>query len=140
MSTGVLLITHNAIGAELLAAATAVLGRCPLRAQALAIGPDDERDRMIDVAKVMAASLDDGDGLLVLTDLYGSTPANIARSLSEAHCTRILSGVNLPMLLRALNYAALDLNELAEKALSGARDGVMLCPGTQPKDRAEPRN
>jgi len=138
MSAGILLVTHNAIGAELLAAATSMLGGCPLRAQALAIGPDDERDHMIHVAQLIAARLDDGDGLLVLTDLYGSTPANIARALCERHRTRVLSGVNLPMLVRVLNYAPLALDDLAAKALSGARDGVMLYPESTTQTRAKP--
>lgn len=140
MSVGLLLVTHNAVGAELLAAATAVLGRCPLQAEALGIGPDDERDRMTDLAAVMAARLDRGDGLLVLTDLYGSTPANIAGSLSQKHRTRILTGVNLAMLVRVLNYARLGLDELADKALSGGRDAVMLSPEPETRDPARPKN
>lgn len=130
MSAAVLLVTHNAIGSELLKAATAVLGRCPLRADALAVGLDDERDRMIAVAHELAADLDEGDGLLVLTDLYGSTPSNIANALAGRHRVRVLTGVNLPMLVRALNYAQLPLDELARKALSGAQDGVVLCSET----------
>ncbi|MEY6432789.1 PTS fructose transporter subunit IIA [Thioalkalicoccus limnaeus] len=137
MSAGLLLVTHNGIGAELLRVATGMLGGCPLRAEALAVGHDDERDDMLATARAMAALLDEGDGLLVLTDLYGSTPSNIAHSLGGQHRVRVLSGVNLPMLVRALNYAPLPLDELAAKALSGAHDGVMLCPNTN--DRHDSR-
>jgi len=127
MSAAILLVTHNRIGDELLAAATSILGRCPLPAKALAIRPNDERDQMLGIARLLADRLDEGDGLLVMTDLYGSTPANIACALGQEHRIRVLSGVNLPMLMRALNYAALGLEDLADKALSGARDGVMIC-------------
>jgi PTS system ascorbate-specific IIA component len=76
----------------------------------------------------LADEVDRGEGLLVLTDLYGSTPANVALALARGRAhTRVIAGVNLPMLLRALNYAALDLDTLVDKALDGGRDGVRLC-------------
>ena len=68
-----------------------------------------------------------GDGVLVLTDLYGSTPSNIACKLRRHGHVRVVSGVNLPMLIRVLNYPDLDLDSLKEKALSGGRDGVLSC-------------
>ncbi len=131
MSAGLLIVTHNLIGTELLKAATAMLGGCPLRAKTLAIGLQDDRDEQIAATQGIAATLDEGDGLLVLTDLYGSTPSNIANTLSGRHRVRILSGANLPMLVRVLNYAHLPLNELANKALSGGIDGVILWPETE---------
>lgn len=132
MSAGILLVTHCEVGSELLKAATEVLAGCPLRADTLAVNLDDERDQMIRTAHKLAAALDDGDGLLVLTDLYGSTPSNIARSLGDRHQVRVLSGVNLAMLMRAFNYATLPLDELTKKALDGAREGVVLCPSEPP--------
>ncbi|MBK1731571.1 PTS sugar transporter subunit IIA [Thiococcus pfennigii] len=138
MSAGILLVTPYGIGAELLRAATTMLGGCPLRARALAIGPLDDRDRMIAAAESLAADLDDGEGLLVLTDLFGSTPCNIANALGAKHRVRVLSGVNLPMLVRVFNYASLPLDELAAKALSGAQDGVVLCPRINPEEGTAP--
>ncbi|AGA91476.1 phosphotransferase system, mannose/fructose-specific component IIA [Thioflavicoccus mobilis 8321] len=137
MSAGVLLVTPYGIGSELLRAATTMLGDCPLPAKALSIGPQDDRDRMIAAAESLAADLDDGEGLLVLTDLFGSTPCNIANALSAKHRVRVLSGVNLPMLVRIFNYASLPLDELVAKALSGAHDGVMLCSETDCEPRSE---
>ncbi len=128
MSVGLLIITHDGIGAELLAAATRMLGCCPLRAEALAIGNGDDPQRMGARARRWAKALDVGDGVLVLTDLFGSTPANIAAGLCDHGRTRILSGVNLPMLVRVLNYSELSLDAIVVKALSGARDGVLECP------------
>lgn len=128
MSVGLLLITHAGIGAELLAAATRMLGCCPLRAETMAVGNGDDPERMGAQARDCARSLDAGDGVLVLTDLFGSTPANIAAGLCGQGRTRILTGVNLPMLVRVLNYPELSLDAIANKALSGARDGVLECP------------
>jgi PTS system ascorbate-specific IIA component len=129
VSVGLLLITHAGIGTELLAAATRMLGRCPLRAESLAVSNADDPERMYARARAYAEALDSGEGVLVLTDLFGSTPANIAAGLCDAGHTRILSGVNLPMLVRVLNYPELSLDAMADKALSGARDGVLECPG-----------
>jgi PTS system ascorbate-specific IIA component len=128
MSVGLLIITHGGIGASLLAAATRMLGRCPLDADTLAVTQESERDRLQDRASRMAERLDAGDGVLVLTDLYGSTPANIASALGSLPAVRVLTGVNLPMLVRVLNYPALPLEEIAVKAESGGRDGVLRCP------------
>jgi PTS system mannose-specific IIA component len=84
-------------------------------------------DRLRILALDWVAALDDGDGVLVLTDLFGSTPANIAASLQARAGVRTLSGVNLPMVVRVLNYSDLPLDALAEKAFGGGRDGVMYC-------------
>lgn len=128
MSVAVLLVTHNRIGAELLDTATRMLGRCPLPAAALAVNEQDDPEALLRDAAAAVADIDQGDGVLVLTDLFGSTPSNIANALQAKGHARVLTGVNLPMLVRALNYAALDLPALVDKALSGGRDGIMPCP------------
>jgi PTS system ascorbate-specific IIA component len=130
MTVGVLLITHNRIGAELLETATAMLGRCPLAAIAIEVREHDDPDALRDEILQCAERLDDGAGLLVLTDLYGSTPANVTDALGKRGQVQVLSGVNLPMLVRVLNYYQLDLIPLAEKALSGGREGVLGCDET----------
>jgi PTS system ascorbate-specific IIA component len=128
MSVGILIVTHGAIGASLLETAIRMLGGCPLEVRTLAIEQEAQRDRLIDEARGLADALDTGEGLLVLTDLFGSTPANIARTLLDRPDVRMLTGINLPMLVRVLNYPALPLRELAAKAESGGRDGVLRCP------------
>jgi len=132
MSVGLLLITHNRIGAELLETATRMLGRCPLAALSLPVTVHDDPDLLREEARRCAERLDDGQGVLVLTDLFGSTPANIANALKAREGVQVLAGVNLPMLVRVLNYPELELAALAEKALSGGNDGVMRCPGGPP--------
>ncbi|MEA3278897.1 MAG: PTS fructose transporter subunit IIA [Pseudomonadota bacterium] len=128
MSVGLLLITHNQLGSALLETATGMLGVCPLRAETLSVTEDTERDQLQYEAQQMAERLDTGEGVLVLTDLFGSTPANVANRLQDRAGVRVLTGVNLPMLVRVLNYPGLPLAEMAAKALSGGKDGVLLCP------------
>jgi PTS system mannose-specific IIA component len=127
MSVALLLITHNDIGRALLNTATVMLDGCPLRAETMSVPLDSQRDQMEAEARTLVKRLDEGDGVLVLSDLFGSTPANVASALKEQQGCRVLTGINLPMLVRVLNYPALSLEELAEKALSGGREGVLLC-------------
>lgn len=124
MSVGLLLITHNGIGEELLGTATAMLGVCPLRTRTLSVRPNSDPDELAAEARYHLAALNQADGILVLTDMYGSTPSNVAQSLCAATSVNVVVGVNLPMLVRVLNYATLSLDELTEKALSGGRDGI----------------
>ncbi|MGB5831907.1 MAG: PTS fructose transporter subunit IIA [Thiohalocapsa sp.] len=129
MSVGLLLITHNRIGAELLSTATRMLGCCPLPATAMAVIESDDPDELREQARRCATALDDGAGVLVLTDLFGSTPSNVAAGLRNDPNVLVLSGVNLPMVVRVLNYHGLALSDLADKALSGGHDGLLACPG-----------
>lgn len=127
MSVGVLLLTHEAMGDALVAAARHVLGRIPMSVEVIEVPADAEPDLTLHDASQRARRLDQGEGVLVLSDLYGSTPCNIAQKLSDfglrTHC---VSGLNLPMLLRVLNYPELDLDQLAQTAASGGRGGICI--------------
>jgi PTS system mannose-specific IIA component len=127
MSVGVLLMTHEAMGAALVSAARHVLGRLPLPVQVQEVAADADPEQMLRTAAANARDLDHGDGILVLSDLYGATPCNIARRLPglgvRMHC---VAGLNLPMLLRVLNYPEQSLDELAQTAASGGRGGIVV--------------
>ncbi|MCK7575861.1 MAG: PTS fructose transporter subunit IIA [Chromatiales bacterium] len=125
MSVGILLVTHHPLAGDLLRIATEILGRTPLGVACCEVITDTPPDDILTRCRQLAATIDQGGGVLVLTDLYGATPCNVAQALADSCAqTRVVSGLNLPMLLRTLNYAALDLDALTEKALSGGRDGV----------------
>lgn len=127
MNVGVLLITHGDIGSVLLQTAIDVLSVCPLPTCVLSAPTGCDPEKIYTEALRAVDDLNDGDGVLVLTDLYGSTPSNIACRLQKLSNIRVVSGLNLPMLIRVLNYPDLDLDELARKALTGGRDGVLTC-------------
>ena len=127
MTIGLLIITHNHIGDDLIATATAMLGLCPLATEALAVTQNADPEATLRKARQSVAALDQGHGVLVLTDIYGSTPSNIACNLIDSGRVHVIAGINLPMLIRILNYPQLSLPELVEKALSGGRDGVLCC-------------
>ncbi len=127
MGVGILLITHNELGSALLETATKMLGQSPLVVETMAVTLDSEPELLLGQAQSMLQDLDQGDGVLVLSDMYGSTPCNIACRLQRPVRTRVGAGINLPMLVRVLNYAHLDLINLTAKALSGGCDGIVSC-------------
>ena len=130
MSVGLLLITHNQIGAALLETSSHMLGMCPLMVEVLAVPADCDPDAMVQRGREMVRGLDSGEGVLILTDMYGSTPSNIAARLIDNQRVLAVSGVNLPMLVRVMNYPGLSAADLAIKAESGGRDGIFYCiPG-----------
>ncbi len=125
MTVGLLLISHEGLGAALLECSRVALGRCPLPVKMLDASRDCDPTELLQEAHTQIATLDTGGGVLVLTDLYGATPCNIAARLLANPKIRVVSGMNLPMLIRVLNYPDLSLDALADKAVSGGRDGVM---------------
>lgn len=128
MTIGLLLITHEDIGKQMIEAARVTLnGKLPMQCETLSVHPDCDPDEVNQHANALIESLDSGSGVLVLTDIYGSTPSNIANRCDKSMNIRIIAGVNLPMLFRILNYAHLELNEIVDKALSGGHDGIFLC-------------
>ena len=126
MSVGVLLLAHGAIGDELLAAVRTVMGPVSLRAQSVSLDMSADALAFAAAAAKALRGLDEGQGVLVLTDLYGSTTSNVAENLRhEGVRYQRVSGLNLPMLLRVFNYAEQDLDDLARTAASGGRSGVV---------------
>lgn len=127
MSVGLLIITHGRIGEDLLETAKSMLGVCPLQTAYMAVSQSSDPEKLFDQAKRICESLDQGDGVLVLTDIYGSTPSNVANRLLEESYIQVVAGINLPMLVRVLNYPGLNLHKMINKALSGGHDGILLC-------------
>ena len=126
MAVGVLLITHEGIGPALLAVATGLLGTLPLRAEAFEVPFDGDPEALLPGASAALRRVDAGSGVLVLTDVFGATPSNLAARVARLGTpVRRVSALNLPMLLRVMNYAELGLDELPAVAAAGARTGVL---------------
>jgi len=125
MTVGILLICHNDIGGQLIETATDMLERLPTQLDHLDVRQDDDPIDLLNAARRRVGDLDGGEGVLVMTDMYGSTPSNIAHRLRDQHDVQVLSGVNLPMLVRALNYPRLPLVQMTAKARSGGCEGII---------------
>jgi len=128
MKVALLIITHNQIGQELISTASSILGNntppihsisipADLRPADLGGYADQIRDTIVD--------LNSQQKVLILTDIYGATPNNLARYFTNDLNAVVLSGMNLPMLLRVLNYAEQDLDQLVITAIEGAKKGVV---------------
>lgn len=120
----ILLMTHGQIGLELLETAKNILGHIKTPISCLSVSSRSNLTAVSTQAAELITRLDQGEGVLIMTDLYGATPHNIANNLKTSN-KALVSGLNLPMLLRALNYAeeyALDI--LADKAQQGGHIGI----------------
>ena len=123
---GILIVAHGGIGEALIHSASHVLGGRPARVLHLGMRLDDKPETILPRVQQLVRELDDGDGVLVLTDIYGATPGNLALQLLVPGRVEGISGVNLPMLIRALSYRDKgDLAWIVSKALSGGTEGVV---------------
>jgi mannose PTS system EIIA component len=127
MSVGILLVTHEDIGAQLVTVSEAIFKQ-RMTAIALVSVPADIGPEVLgkyaDLIRTAMLAQENGEGLLVLTDVYGATPDNLARYFSAECNARVISGINLPMLLRVLNYAHQSLEQLCQTASNGGIKGV----------------
>ena len=121
---GILLVSHGAFGESLIHSASHVLGKRPLYLRQLGVTVHDDPEAIQPVAEDLIRYLDQGAGVLVLTDIYGATPSNIAARLLRPGRVEGIAGVNLPMLIRALNYREEPLSMLVQKALAGGSEGI----------------
>jgi PTS system mannose-specific IIA component len=124
---GILIVSHGAFGESLIHSASHVLGRRPLYLRQLGVTVHDDPDEIFPVAVDLIRFLDQGKGVLVMTDIYGATPSNIAARLLEPGRVEGLAGVNLPMLIKALSHreTVASLDELLGVAREGAGEGIV---------------
>jgi PTS system ascorbate-specific IIA component len=122
---GILIVAHGPLGESLIQCATHVLNKRPERVRAIGVALDDDLAAVTRLAQQSVVELDEGDGVLVLSDIYGATPCNIAMKLMVPGRVEGVAGVSLPMLIRALTYRDRDIQIIVAKAVSGGRDGVV---------------
>lgn len=125
MMIGILLVTHGTLGEALIQCACHVMNKRPEQLLHLGVAPDDDPTDLLPLAQQMIKTVDSGAGVLLLTDIYGASPSNLAAKLLDAGRIEGLAGVNLPMLLRAINNRDKGMATLLTRATSGGRDGVL---------------
>ena len=121
---GILLITHAPLGKAFIEAATHVFRNAPEQIESLDVIADQDPDEVRRLAREAIARIDDGAGVLVLTDIMGATPSNCTLQLCVPGKVEVVAGVSLPMLLRAISYRHNTLENVAEMALAGGHKGV----------------
>lgn len=122
---GFLIIAHGTLGDALIHCARHVTSDTPPHLMELSVTVRDDPNAVLPKVKAMIAELDQGDGVLIFTDMYGATPSNIACRVLESGKVEGISGVNLPMLVRAITYRDQPLPTVVGKALSGGLEGVL---------------
>lgn len=124
MSTRILLIAHAPLANALRECALHVFPDCAQAVIAIDVPPNEAPEDTLAAAQVLLQSLQAQD-TLVLTDVLGATPANVAQRLVNDVQSKLVAGVNLPMLLRTVCYRHESLDELAQRALDGGAKGVL---------------
>ncbi|CAN5214904.1 PTS mannose transporter subunit IIA [soil metagenome] len=122
---GILLLTHAPLGQAFIEAATHVFRARPERLDALDVLADQDTADVNRRAKEAIARLNDGSGVLVITDVMGGTPSNCCHQLAEPGRVEVIAGISLPMLLRAITYRDDTLDVVVEMALAGGQSGAV---------------
>lgn len=122
---GLLILAQKDLGLGLYAAAEHTFGRRPPRLELEPIDYSETPEALYTRLAEHLKALDEGEGVLILADLYGATHTNVATRLLQRGHYELVTGVNLPMLLKVLNYRDLPMDELIDKALAGGSGGIV---------------
>ena len=121
---GIVIVGHSNISKEFLVALEHIVGKQE-NIEAISIFPTDDIKKKREEIIKSVKKVNKGKGVVILTDMFGSTPSNIAKEFSCYKNVKIVSGINLSMLLNIFNYPNLNLDNLTLKAIEGGRDGVL---------------
>lgn len=122
---GILVVAHNNLGESLADCVKHVLGEMPPYLKVLSVYADDDPQQKLAEGHALIEKLNQGKGVLILADIYGATPSNVARQLCVSEHIMGVAGVNLPMLLRVVCHPNKTMPELAEIALNGGRECIV---------------
>jgi PTS system ascorbate-specific IIA component len=136
---GILIIAHAPLASALRDCALHVFPECAAGVQALDIAPNASPEESLLLAKAAMARLNTAE-VLLLSDVFGATPSNVAEKLNDGIDTRLLAGVNLPMLLRSVCYRHESLEALAARAQAGGTQGIMPVGFKAPQNQSGPRH
>lgn len=123
---GVLVVAHNGLGESLIECVKHILGSVPENVKVLSVYAEDDLQQKLAEGRTLIKQLDRGKGVLILSDIFGATPSNMARQLCRAEHIMGVAGVNLPMLLRVVCYPNKTMPDLAQIALDGGRECIVL--------------
>jgi PTS system ascorbate-specific IIA component len=128
---GLLILAHAPLASSLRAVAAHVFPN-EIGVEAVDVAADDPLDRVEEMARELLARVRDPEAL-ILTDVFGATPCNVAMRLAEGPQVRVVTGVSVPMLWRAIGYRHEPLVKLVERAIAGGVQGVMQLSPTRPQ-------
>lgn len=125
---GVVVITHGKLAEELISAVKFVVAdKSAVRMEGVSLDPREEFETFSQRIKNTIKRIDDGDGVLLVTDMFGGTPSNVSLTFLEEKKVEVISGVNLPMLLKLATISSkLTLDEAVKIAESAGRDNIIV--------------
>lgn len=133
--TGLLIIAHAPLASSLKAVAEHAFPDCAVHLQALDVAPNMSPDDIEAQARALLQQVKRPEAL-IFTDVFGATPCNVAQRLADGLLVKVVTGVNVPMLWRALCYAAEPLDAVVTRAVAGATQGVMQVAVSRPQNQA----
>ena len=129
---GIVIVAHTPVASAMLGFAEHTYGASPERVRAVDIPPYEDTKASFDRVMKAAYAVNSGKGVLILTDVMGATPANVASKLEAlgplsglSAPVVVLAGLNLPMLMRCITHRGEGLEDLAQKALAGGQNGIL---------------
>ena len=140
---GILIIGHAPLAHALRQCALHVFPDCGAVVSAVDVQPNLSPEETLATARIALEQLSRAPqvrGVLVLTDIFGATPSNVAQKLVDGVSSRLVTGVNLPMLLRSVSYRHEPLDALVARAVTGGTQGVMQVALTAPQNQSRPRH
>lgn len=126
MNVGIVIVTHGGTGRSLLEEAGFVLGKRLVDIPVVAFNHSADMQSGIEEIRSSIQKVDKGDGILVLTDLMGSSPSNLVNEILEDNHAVTVTGINLGMLIRVCNYRKANLERLTRIAVDGGRNAVKI--------------
>jgi len=124
MSVALYFVTHEGVASQLLKVACSIVRKPVENIAYMEIPLDADVENYTRQSATAVSQLDTASGLIIVTDIYGATPSNIAQTLTDEFQATLISGLNLPMLLRLLNYRNEKLPQLITKAITGGKSGI----------------
>jgi mannose PTS system EIIA component len=142
MTNGILIIAHAPLASALRQCVLHVFPDSAATVQAVDVQPNVSSEETLAVAKITLARIGHTDitHTLVLTDVFGATPCNVAQKLVDGIHSKLVAGVNLPMLLRAMTYRQEPLEAMMTRALAGGAQGVMQVAVAAPQNQVRKKN
>ncbi len=135
--SGILIIAHAPLASALKACATHTFPDCAASVEALDVPPDQPVEETEAQARVLLARVLRPDALII-TDVFGATPCNVAQRLADGVHVKVVAGANVPMLWRSLCYRHEPIETLAARAVAGAAQGVMQLGDPLPQSQQNP--
>lgn len=126
MNVALLLITHDKIASSMIEVTSSIINYQPQNIAYVEVPMDASVQNMEENINFELDKLNKQDGVLILTDMYGGTPSNIANRFAQKENIVLISGLNLPMLIKIMNYRTLSLEELSDKVIEGGQDGIAI--------------